>query len=208
MNDTALLTKAQKAEWQSDGTKVRDWIEGQMSEKRPFLLAHHADGLIWGRYVKGNLQTAHDIDPQADFAPALESHLLQQAFIFGPESEIRLFQDAFGEWQAVHIIDPVKPEDIIEESQLLIGDYVVKQHDHFTHLQDRAQQGLDQIIPVAVSDSVADHLETYTPENPNPIRPRLMVHHHIAEDEKTGEAYIYRSRLVRVYLADNSGKEA
>lgn len=176
-----------------DNEAVAQWLGEQAKTERPFLLAHADDGVIWGKWTDGRLQIAHEIarnSPAADISPELRGVTLQQAFVFGPGSEVRLFHDELGVWQAREIVDPGS-EDIIPEVQMLRGDQVKLALPHgFTHIRDRRQQGLDQIIPIGVTD------QDFTQGR----FPRLRVHHLLDYDETSGEARIALSRLVNIEL--------
>lgn len=176
-----------------DDETTAQWLSEQMNADYPFLLAHADDGVIWGKWADDRLQLAHEVamDTQSGgISPELRGVTLQQAFVFGPASEVRLFRDELGVWQARKIIDPDK-DDIIPEVQMLRGDKVkgILPHD-FTHVYDRTQQGLDQILPVRITDLDFDQGRF----------PRLRVHHLLDYDGFSGEARIALSRLVNIEL--------
>lgn len=177
-----------------DNEAVCQWLGEQAKTDGPFLLAHADDGVIWGKWADGRLQIAHEVaqnTPAAGISPALRGVTLQQAFVFGPGGEVGLFHDELGVWQARKIVDP-DAEDIIPEVQLLRGDEAKLALPHgFTHIRDRRQQGLDQIIPIDVTQQDFDQEGRY---------PRLRVHHLLDYDESSGEARIALSRLVNVEL--------
>ncbi len=177
---------------------VADWLEAQMSDERRFLLAHTDDGVIWGRWDDNRLLTSHQVAVGTDsegISPPLNGVIVQQAFVFGEQSEIRLFRDELGDWTAREIGNHAEDDGVLVESQLLIGDEAIKgwPKDGFTHLRDKKQQGLDQIVPLSITKAdIADD-----------ERPRLRIHHFITYDEDSGEARIGLSCLAHVYL----GKE-
>jgi CRISPR-associated protein (TIGR03984 family) len=178
-----------------------------MSAERPFLLAHLDSGVVWGKWHNGRLltsyQVAQDAQKALNISPRLLGLTLHQAFIFGLGSEVRLFRNELGHWQAYHIED--NDADSYMESQLLIGDEICHEFDEFTHLRDKKQQGLDQIVPLKVTPAVRRQLANKNKTNHNPYLPHLEVRHFIEEDKDTGEARIFLSRLVRVYWANNEG---
>ena len=181
-----------------DDTAVAAWIETQMGQgERPFLLAHTDDGVVWGRWDGKALRTSHEIAVGTDsegISPPLEGIMLQQAFVFGEHSEIRLFHNELGNWAAKEIREGTDA-DMIVESQLLSGNNVIREwpQQEFTHLRDKVQQGLDQIVPLLVSQTQID-------DETRPLRARLRLHHFITYDADSGEARIGLSRLVNVYL--------
>lgn len=210
MSDLIDLVKKDIPAPESDA-EVEKWLTAQMDEERQFLLAHADDGVIWGKWVNGALRTSHEIAP--DISPQLRGKTLQQAFVFGPKSEIRLFRDELGEWTVREITDPASTNDYIIEWQILWGDTVVKGEapekdkkvdpvlqKEFTHVRYKKQQGLDQILPLEISPDQLNNLA----EQPSGTRPRLRVHHFIEYDDCTGEGRIGLSRLVVLDMKDES----
>lgn len=176
--------------------EVPAWIARQVTgSKDQFLLAYADDGVIWGKWLNGKLLTSDKVgqsNPDSqNISPPLRGETLQQAFIFSQAGEIRLFRNELGEWRACRIDDSaVEESESIDEYQLLWGNKTVKAfpQDGFTHLQDKTQQGLDQIIPVDF---------TFDEKQPD-LRPRLLVRHFIDYDKESGEARIWLSRLAKV----------
>ena len=170
---------------------VPGWLAGHATAQRPWLLAFADDGVIWGRWENGTLQTAHDASVGTDSAaisPQLRGVTLQQAYLFGLSSELRLWRGELGQWQAREIGDAADA-DYFDEIHLLHGDRVAAAiAGGFTHLFDAAQQGLDHIPPLRMT---TDGLE-------NGLRCRLRVRHYVAYDEPSGEARIALSRLVQL----------
>ncbi|MGB3218740.1 MAG: CRISPR-associated protein Csx19 [Anaerolineae bacterium] len=175
---------------------VTKWLGEQIKEDRPFLLAHADDGVIWGKWTDGRRWIAHEIarnTSSAGISPELRGITLQQAFVFGMEDEVRLFRDELGAWQARKIVD-ADLDDTMIEHQMLRGDEVRLVLAHgFTHIRDRKQQGLDQIIPAAI---VQQDFERGR-------RPRLRVHHFLDYDADSGEARIALSRLVDIVVCSD-----
>lgn len=160
---------------------VRAWLESQLSEKRPTLLAFADDGVIWGRSVNGKLVTGPD-------QPELRGKTLQQAFVFGADDEVRLFRDEPGTWQARRVVDT---GEIIVESQILWGDKSEGRQGDFLQTSEFRKGIPNQFLPV---DGVFNDEECV----------RLEVHHMVAYNEQTGEARIALSRLAGLSI----GKKA
>lgn len=172
------------------------WLAQQATAERPFLLAFADDGVIWGRWVAGQLVTADravaasaTADPRSrDVSPPLRGETLQQASVFGRTDEVRLFRDEMGQWQARRIGDS---NDRIDERQLLVGNEVVASYGEFTHVRDRIQQGIDHIVPVSLT-----HQDVAAGRGPC-----LLVRHFVAYDKDSGEARIGLSRLVEIKIS-------
>lgn len=160
---------------------VRAWLEGQMSDKRPTLLAFADDGVIWGRFVTGKLVTAPD-------APKLRGKTLQQAFVFGADDEVRLFRDELGAWKARLVVDSGV---FIVESQILWGDKSEGRQGDFVQVSEFRKGIPNQFLPV---DGTFGDDECV----------RLEVHHMVTYDTETGEARIALSRLAGLSI----GKKA
>ncbi len=181
-----------------DDAVVASWLAKHASAERPYLLAHADDGVIWGLWVAGQLHTSNKLAPA--ISPLLRGITLQQAFVFGAGDEIRLFRNELGLWQARRVVDAPAPDTLVE-TQVLWGNKVLAQFDlsaqqdgsvGFTHLQDRVQRGLDQVLPIIIH-------ETNLPRDGS-TQPRLTVHHFIEYHPQTGEARIGLSRLVNLGL--------
>lgn len=162
-----------------DNQQVTKWLAAQLNDRHPYLLAFADDGVIWGRLVDGRLKTSHDIDSGA--SPELMGETLQQAFVFGPEEEIRLFHDELGNWKALCVKDG---DPLILECQILWGDKLVESTpDGFSKVKDTTKGIPDQIIPLEIKSLTEKECI------------RLDIHHFVEFDEKTGEARISLSRL-------------
>lgn len=164
-----------------ENNDVRTWLEGQMNDKRPTLLALADDGVIWGRHVNGELVTAPG-------QPELRGKTLQQAFVFGADDEVRLFRDELGDWKARLVMDS---GDVIVESQILWGDQSEGRQGDFLEVGEFRKGIPNQFLPV---DGTFGDEECV----------RLEVHHIITYDPETGEAYIVLSRLAGLSM----GKKA
>lgn len=175
--------------------QLKEWIELQMQAGRNFLLAHCDDGVIWGRRVADELLTSHDLAPE--ISPLLRLTTLQQLFIFG-EDEVT--KDWYGEarlWRGERsweesIVRQNPTDDCFDEDQVLWGTEVVtlENPQGFTRVCEKQQQGLEQVVPITV-----------TPQELQQRRLKLRVRHFIKRDDETGEARIYLSRLVTVFVS-------
>ncbi len=169
----------------TDGN-IRAWLEGQMDKDRATLLAFADDGVIWGHWAD-KLTIAHDVDVSY---PMLQEKTLQQAFIFGKDSEVRLFRDELGNWKAVAVKDA---GEVIVESQILWGD---KPADNpsgspiFQRLSAERKGIPDQLIPVqgVMNENSAVRLEI----------------HHLVNYTQAGEAYIAISRLAGLSIGSKA----
>jgi CRISPR-associated protein (TIGR03984 family) len=173
---------------------VTIWLEARLNSERPYLLAHADDGVIWGRLVEQRLMTSWEVaDHKArEFSPPLRGVTLQQAFVFGPAGEVRLWRDDSG-WQFHQFTttDEQRFEALLDEWQVLWGTEVIKtntQHG-FTHIREARQQGLNQIVPIDVNEQQLRERSL-----------RLHVRHFIERDPDTGEARIAFSRLVNLEI--------
>lgn len=187
---------------------VYEWIARKMAEVAAedenglsYLLAHADDGAIWGKYLNGQFLTSHGISQNstsASISPELRGITLQQAFIFNPTCEVRLFRDELRKWQAREVIE-IERDRFVEELQIVSGNRVrTSFNGEFTHVYDLRQQGLDQIVPIDITQKDFDA----------DLRARLRVRHFIAFDDQknekdisqqgTGEARLVLSRLVNV----------
>jgi CRISPR-associated protein (TIGR03984 family) len=164
-----------------ENNDVRAWLESQMNDKRPTLLAFADDGVIWGRWVNSKLVTALG-------QPELRGKTLQQAYVFGLADEVRLFRDELGGWQARRVVDT---GDVIVESQILWGDQSEGRQGDFLEVSEFRKGIPNQFLPV---DGVFGDEECV----------RLEVHHMVTYNEETGEARIALSRLAGLSI----GKKA
>lgn len=169
----------------TDGN-IRAWLEGQMNKDRATLLAFADDGVIWGHWAD-KLTIAHDVDTSY---PMLQEKTLQQAFIFGKDSEVRLFRDELGNWKAVEVKDT---GEVIVESQILWGDKPAQKQSGspiFQRLSAERKGIPDQLIPVqgAMNENSAVRLEI----------------HHLVNYTEAGEAYIAISRLAGLSIGSKA----
>lgn len=177
--------------------EVAAWLEARMKEGLPFLLAHADDGVIWGKLVEQKLVTSRDAAAQTarDVSPPLRGVTLQQAFVFGPPGEVRLWRDGSG-WQChqCRVADEQAfASPLPDEWQVLWGTKVIPEETKhgFTHIHELRQQGLDHIVPIQVND-----------QQLRERRLRLQMRHFIERDPDTGEARIAFSRLVNLVIQE------
>jgi len=172
----------------SDEAALRAWLAGQMNEQRPWLLAHADDGVIWGkRGSNGNLTLSSDVfgDPEKYplVAVKLRAETLQEARVFGPGGEVRLWRTDEGFAARWLTDDGVGLEALSDEKHLLWhqGNPVeVHQETGFALLQEGAR-GQCHAPPLIPQDG----------------RPKLIVRHYVDYDPE-GQAYIALSRLVEL----------
>ncbi len=164
--------------------QVAAWLSKNSGAGLPFLLALAEDGVLWGKW-DGGLKLANEFF--AGSSIQLRGETLQQAYLFGEKGQIHLFRDGIS-WKASQITD-VARQDMIREFQILWGDEASKSISGFTPIRDKKQQGMDQIVPVEVTQADFDVGKVV----------RLELRHYVTYEE-TGEARIFLSRLVRVGL--------
>ena len=170
-----------------ENNDVRAWLESQMSEERPTLLAFADDGVIWGRSVNNKLVTGLG-------QPELRGSTLQQAFVFGQKDEVRLFHDELGDWKTSHVADT---GEVIVESQILWGAQSEGDAQNGFLQVSEFRKGIpNQYLPVDGPLGIDDCI-------------RLEVHHLVEYDKDTGEARIAISRLagLKVGTRDLGKKE-
>ncbi|MEH1885197.1 type III-D CRISPR-associated protein Csx19 [Nostoc sp.] len=173
-----------------DNLNLKTWLESQAKEHQlNYLLAHAEDGVIWGRFQDGNLITPTEpvkLFPKCNF-PLLRNETLQQCRIFGKNSEVMLWQKHEGFKARLIKDDNIKKEEYITENQILWGTKSESELGEFTLVAD-GQQGLKHAVPL-----------TGIPFKDNERPLRLTVHHYI-DDDDSGVARIYLSRLVKLYF--------
>ncbi len=144
----------------------------------PYLLAFADDGVIWGYVSNNRLHLSGDAFPRV--SPPLRGETLQQAHLFGPEGEIRLWRSANGSWHVVLIKDrPSENEDALDEYYLLWGAPTADCKKGFTLLVESGR-GFRQAVPITKVSGVV----------------KLHVRHYLVYDDTTGSAYVALSRLV------------
>lgn len=163
-------------------TPARDWFTEQACRyDLHWLLAHADNGVIWGELRDQTLYLSCDA-----FGPEgliLKWETLQQARLFGPAGELRVWPGPQG-WQArLRCDDAGEPCEYIEEQHLLWGTRAGETRDGFTEVTE-GSQGIIHTPPISVTPS-------------EKRRTALLVRHYISEDE-AGVARIVDSRLVEL----------
>jgi len=168
---------------------LRAWLAGQMNAQRPWLLAHADDGVIWGkRQPDGKLALSSDVfhDPKQypEVAVKLRAETLQEARVFGPGGEVRLWRTDKGFAARLLTDEGLGLKALPDEKHLLWyqGTPVAVHSDAgFALLQEgaRGQRHAPPLIPQGGQ------------------RPKLVVRHYVDYDTE-GQAYIALSRLVNL----------
>jgi len=155
-----------------------------LSEQAPkagdpaYLLAFADDGIIWGYISNNQVHLSSEAFPTV--SPPLREETLQQAHLFGPTGEVRLWRSPHEGWQAVLIQDqPSEQEDALDEFYFLWGAPGDESAQGFTLLLEKGR-GFRQAVPLTDTAKVV----------------KLHVRHYLAYDDTTGSAYIALSRLV------------
>lgn len=175
-------------------SSFNNWLVAQATTHQlTYLLAHAADGVIWGRFADGTLTTADQVGFKEVDLPPLRLDNLQECRLFGPQGEVLLWRGAKG-WRSRHLSAAweqpyLAAGDCITEKQLLWGTHGTTEKE-FTLLRDGAQ-GLKHAVPISeiiTFDSSANN------KLAEPLR--LIVRHYIKYDPEDGIAQIFLSRLV------------
>ncbi len=154
------------------------------------LLAHAEDGVIWGHFKDGNLETSGDVFSQQ--CARLRLSTLQQCRIFGDNTEVMLWKVGQN-WKARSIKDGhLSDKDYIPEDQILWGTQSEGQPKQDFTLVSDGSQGLKHAVPLTGIN--------FKGKDSRPLR--LKVRHYIDYDQD-GVARIYLSRLVKL---DCNGK--
>ena len=171
----------------TDEATLRIWLSKWMSEQMPWLLVYADDGVIWGKQQPdGKLVLSSDVfDNPARYstvAVKLRAATLQEARIFGPGGELRLWRTSKGFEARLLTEDGIGLEALPEEKYLLwYQGHPVKIDSvtGFALLQEgrRGQRHAPPVIPQSGQ------------------RPKLVVKHYVDYDTE-GQAYIALSRLV------------
>lgn len=173
--------------------QLQEWITKRMQNGRNFLLAHCDDGVIWGRHSDNKLLISHDL--ASALSPPLRLDTLQQLFVFGADETIKDWCGEARLWRGERsweesIVTQNPTRDCFDEDQVLWGTEVLDHPQGFTRVREKQQQGLEQVVPVEVTE-----------EQLQQRRLKLRVRHFIQRDDETGEARIYLSRLVKVFVS-------
>lgn len=165
----------------------RGWIARQAGEHGlTTLLAHADDGVLWGTVSGGELHLSHKAFP--DVSPELELVTLQQARVFGPESELLIWRDGGGSWCARILRDEPGPGTAwrFDEAQLLWGDHQEGEPVEGFALVAEGQEGRRHAVPVPQGGI------PFARSGYHPLR--LSVRHYL-EDDGDGLLVVVHSRL-------------
>jgi CRISPR-associated protein (TIGR03984 family) len=167
----------------------RAWLARQARADMPWLLVHADDGVIWGRrQPDGKLVLSSDVfdDPAAYPAVAVKmrAETLQEAWVFGPAGEVRVWRTPNG-FEARVLTDAGGGLEALPDERHLLWHKgslkAVSEESGFALLQEGAQ-GQRHAPPVIPQVGQ---------------RPKLVVRHYVDYDTE-GQAYIALSRLVGV----------
>ncbi len=179
---------------QLDAEACKAWI-GYVLGERPQPLAvrapawalfHCDDGVTWGYLDDGAWRFGSEGFP--DVSPGPSAISLQELRVFCRAFEVLIWrtEEGFGgrllrDVERSSVLDPVAPD---EEDRPLLGDRAIEQKGGFTRVGDGT--GAEQVLPLRLS---AGRIST---------RPRIVLRHYFARDERTGCVRVAASRLVEV----------
>jgi CRISPR-associated protein (TIGR03984 family) len=161
------------------GDDVAAWLTNQAKGNGlRWLLAHADDGVIWGEVRSDGLHLSSGAFPGV--SPRLRPKALQQARLFGEQSELHLWRSGEG-WQARLVQEGAgEAGEYFDEAHLLWGDGEADApQDGFVLLR----QGAEGLL----------HAPPASGEVKFPLR--LLVRHYVDYDDE-GQAYVCLSRLV------------
>ncbi len=144
-----------------------------------YLLSHHDDGVVWGRFVAGKWKLSAE---RFDVSPSFVSTTLQECRVFGNSAELLVWRNVDNHLQASLLIEDGSGDTYpyFEQKQLLWGDdQSASPQDGFTLLSE-GSQGLCHAVPFAVNLKKKQ-------------RVALTVRHYI--DYDNDQAYVKWSRL-------------
>ncbi|MCL6448962.1 MAG: TIGR03984 family CRISPR-associated protein [Armatimonadetes bacterium] len=176
------------------------WFCKQNTGVKAWLLVHADDGIIWGEIRGGQLITAREIFGEKA-APLLRAQTIQQARLFGPEAEIRVWREE-NSFRACRIEDePGGKMESFDEDHFLWGTKCLEQRNGFTRVAEGAR-GFVQAVPLVVPDEAFDAEASALRHGHHPLR--LGVRHYI-EYDPDGQAYISLSRLTGIWYEKIGG---
>ncbi len=160
------------------------------------LLVHQYSGVIWGTKVFDKWEVSSGL---IDNSPTLDLDRVLHLRVFGQTSEIYVWRTAVG-LQGRKVSDSeVGTTDCFDEQQVLWGTEFVRQTDGFTVVRE-GDRGMQHAVPLVLSKSV---FETDSDKKTHPLR--LRVRHYVQQDDQTGLAQIFASRLVNVQEEKKNG---
>jgi CRISPR-associated protein (TIGR03984 family) len=179
---------------QLDTERCKAWI-GYVLGERPqplpitppaWALFHCDDGVTWGYFDDGTWRLGSQVFP--DVSPRLSAISLQELRVFCRAFEVLIWraQDGYRgrvlrDVEPSSVLDPLAPD---EEERPLLGDRAIEQRGRFTRVGDGT--GAEQVLPLRL------------PQGFMSARPRLVLRHYFARDERTGCVRVAASRLVEV----------
>lgn len=179
---------------QLDAEACKAWIGYVLGERRQPLpvtapawaLFHCDDGVTWGYFDKSTWRLGCDVFPEISPRPSAIS--LQELRVFCRAFEVLIWrtEEGFGgrllrDVEGSAALGPLAPD---KEERPLLGDRVIEHKDGFTGVGDGT--GAEQVLPLRL------------PQGSMSARPRLVVRHYFAGDERTGCIRVAASRLVEV----------
>ncbi|WP_165774755.1 type III-D CRISPR-associated protein Csx19 [Candidatus Viridilinea mediisalina] len=170
----------------SDADDLRAWLTAQaVQHGLRWLLAHADNGIIWGEVREGQLKLASEALGLQELRLARAT--LQQARLFGPNGELRLWQGPKG--LQAHLCHDEPDEShttpsYFDETYLLWGTHRERSNDGFSLLLEGAQ-GIRHTPPLAFNP------------NEDTQRAKLLVRHYVKADA-TGVVRVVASRLVEL----------
>jgi len=107
-----------------------------------FLLSHHDDGVIWGRF-----EDSWKLSEKKLNSPAFSPITLQQCRLFGPQAEFFLWRSGAGFKSRLLVEGTGKPYEVIEKQHILWGTESEPANGNFTLMRE-GQQGMLHLLPV------------------------------------------------------------
>jgi len=165
----------------ADTAELKSWFEQHVKDgETRLLLAHHDDGVVWGRVENGTLTIAADVfSDTPEVQTQLNPATLRQARLFNETSELLLWHLDNASFKHRMLDESgLAKDDFFAETYLLWGEGEKADKQGFT-LMVEGKQGLRHAPPLR--DAVNE-------------RDKLTVIHHL-EYDNNGQAHIARSRL-------------
>jgi CRISPR-associated protein (TIGR03984 family) len=179
---------------QLDTKGCKAWIDHVLGEGHPpftvedpaWVLFHCDDGVTWGRLDGARWRLGSEAFP--DVCPRPSDISVQEFRVFCRAFEVLVWRTQDGyrgrvlrDVERSSLSGPVAPD---EEERPLLGDRAIEHRDGFTRVEDGT--GAEQVLPLRL------------PERSMSARPRLLLRHYFARDERTGCVRVAASRLVEV----------
>lgn len=175
------LGKPQAVEAKS-APELRQWLQDKATENGlTWLLAFSDSGVTWGVLDKDSLSLSGDPGAFPEISPTLDPLLLQQAFLFSPQAELRLWRNETGLVFRLLKEETGGEDEYYDTDSLLWGDQADEKRLDFVLLRE-GEQGFLHTPPL-----VAQSLK-----GPR----RLVVRNYLAVEKETGQVFVSLSRLV------------